>query len=117
MPNKKDNKFDDNILDVLINNIASDCYKRVIEAMPNASNSQRIEYLSRSFTEILIAIITSLPKDQMENLSHKICNSILGYVKIMANFPFDSSSSLKEKFEDAFKIQSSSDKDNKDDLN
>lgn len=93
-------KLDDNILDILVSNIASDCMKRVQEAAPNLTDAQRIEYLGRTLAEILAAIVTAAPPDEILNVTNNICGMLQSMVKRSPQVIMGMKSSLQERFED-----------------
>jgi hypothetical protein len=93
-------KFDDDVMDILVHNIASDAMKRMEEAAPNTTDSERVQYLGRALSEILAAIVTAAPPDEIMKVTNNICGFLKGMVARSPQVLMGVSSSLRERLED-----------------
>lgn len=75
-------KYDDDALDLLIDKIARASLICVdeVKAIDNCTQSEKIEYLCRAFTEILGVLIVSAPKNEV----HVIVNNIVSWIQACA---------------------------------
>ncbi len=98
-------KLDNDLLDKLISDIAQRTIQSGEEILTNQSQTERIEYVCRAYTEILSVLIVAAPKEEVE----KVCNNICQFLQaaVSRNIQFSKSfgfelnhSSLQEVFED-----------------
>jgi rRNA maturation protein Rpf1 len=98
-------KLDNDLLDKLIGDIAQRTIQSGEEILTNLSQTERIEYVCRAYTEILSVLIVAAPSNEVQNVCNNICQflqaSVSRNIQLSEAFGFNlNHSSLQEAFED-----------------
>ncbi len=108
------NKLDNDILDLLIDKIAKSSLECTQDACGDSmSQSDKIEYMCRAYSEILGVLITAAPQAEVQNVCNNICKFLQAVVSRNLQMSelfgvpiYESGSKIEEIFKDTIYVTS-----------